>query len=121
MKKITMILTSAMLLVASGAAEAGGVNHGKQCVDRQYISEMSFGHITGGGISPDGGNALIVHLSNGVNLPLHPHYNGNDAGGRHIIEGLRLAFAYNRQVSLWDHAGNNCDDFDAVRVHSDTY
>ncbi|MCL1038679.1 hypothetical protein L2750_16240 [Shewanella submarina] len=121
MKSISKVLAGSLLLAAALPAAATDRNPGVQCVDGQYISQIDFGYITNIQGGPDWANAVVVHFANGTVLPVNVHYNHNDAGGRNIIEALRMAFTTRSPVSVWDHDHNNCDDFDMVRVVSSTF
>ncbi len=83
------------------------------CANQLHITSLEQGYIPG---FPDDGNAVQVRLSNNLVIPANFRYNANDDAGKSLISLLRLAFQDNLKVTLVDHYGYNCDDFDNVIV-----
>lgn len=115
--KTTILLFIALMTIALPTF-ATNKNPGVVCAEKQYITAIDFGYVTNIQGGSDWASALNLHLENGVIIPLNYRYNANDDGGKSMIAALRMAFSFNRQVTIWDHHHNNCDDFDQVRVHA---
>ncbi|WP_394391970.1 hypothetical protein [Shewanella woodyi] len=120
-KNSSLLLGFALLATTTFPTLATDRNPGVICAEKQFITAIDFGYVTNIKGGPDWANAVNVHLANGVEIPLNYKYNANDDGGKSIIAALRMAFSFNREVTLWDHDHNNCDDFDQVRVHPALY
>ncbi|MFT5704188.1 MAG: hypothetical protein ACI8SK_000130 [Shewanella sp.] len=115
--KTTTLLFIALVTTAFPTL-ATDTNPGVMCAENELITAIDFGYITNIQGGSDWASAINLHLANGVIIPLNYKYNANDHGGKSIIEALRMAFSFNRAVTIWDHHHNNCDDFDQVRVHA---
>ncbi|MBB6523184.1 hypothetical protein [Pseudoteredinibacter isoporae] len=117
MKTKAILLVLATLLAGQSFA-TGKRNPGMICAENQFIEQLEFGYITNIQGGPDHGSAVLVHLSNGISVPLNYRFNANDRQGKAIIDALTLAFFSQRKVTLIDHYSNNCDDFDQLILPS---
>ncbi|MBB6523188.1 hypothetical protein [Pseudoteredinibacter isoporae] len=112
------IIALTLSLLASSQAFATANRPGEVCVDSEFITQLEFGYITNITGGPDHGSAVLVHLSDGTSIPLNFHMNANDRKGKAIIDALTLAFFSQRKVTLLDHWGHRCDDFDQLIIPS---
>lgn len=119
--KLKQTLVAGLLATVPVSVMAGpGGGEGLQCIDQQTITSMDAGWNNNDFRGPNGGNSVIVYFSDGTSLPMNWRLNADDNGGRNMLELLRIAFADNLKVSVWDHDRNNCDDFDQVRIFART-
>lgn len=112
---LAICLSAATALTAAPASAASNV-----CVDRGTIKEVYAGYVdTVKGA--DSGNAVKVvyqNRSGGTGfITLNTSYNLNDTPGPSLLSLLMLAQTTGQQVTLKDHFGTICDDFDEVVLH----
>ena len=91
---------------------------GTVCITKQEIKTIAVGeahHPYGA----DGGNAIYVTFADGTSLPVNAARNLNDAMGGGILNILNTAFSLRLPVSVIDHNGAPCDDFDEVVTYRD--
>lgn len=86
-----------------------------QCAVDALIDGIEVGYVydapSGG---PDNGSAVVVRLNTGQRIALNPYFNGNEQQGISLIAAVRMAFSLRLPVTLLDHFGGNCDDFDQI-------
>ncbi len=94
------------------------------CASDKYVSTIEAGDISGLQHGHDGGNAVNVRFvhEDGRHyrtLPLNRNRNANDDNGKAMLSLLKTAMVMRLKVSVWDHYGTRCDDFDQVRINRD--
>jgi hypothetical protein len=115
MSKTKLIFTAILITLLLNSSNT--VFAASTCVNQQYITDIRVGYVDqnqqGG---TDGGSVVYVYFSNGRYLPLNYRYNLNDAPGPSILSVLMSAMFANLKVTVVDHYGDNCDDFDDVKI-----
>ena len=119
LKNMSICLLIPMVLLTAPKSEAEA-----NCMQRAGIGPVTIEKIAVGYVqgfkNVDGGNAVYVYYKGRyggiVKLPLHVRYNLNDSMGGAIYSTLMTALTLGLKVNLYDHDGDNCDDFDAVQI-----
>lgn len=114
MKKMTFVLLLAAAFTANSALASG-----TECINSLTIKSIESGDVKGFEGGSDENSAVVVEFSNGSRLPLNYRINGNDTQGHALIAAINMAFSLRAKVSVTDHYGNDCNDFDTIRVYRD--
>lgn len=107
--------TAAFLLPASPAFATATT-----CADKVVIKQVLAGYVDAHK-GPDSGNAFAVGYydmgGNYKELMMNRAYNLNDTPGPALLSLLMMAQATGQLVTLKDHDGTRCDDFDEIILH----
>jgi len=94
--------------------------HATLCVIEEQIKQLRIGYVDNGQKhGPDGGDAILVEFENGQQLPADKAYNLDHSRGLALFSTLQTAFVLRKKVSLKDHSGYRCDDFQEVIIVED--
>ncbi|MDG9672090.1 hypothetical protein ONV78_30430 [Hahella sp. CR1] len=89
---------------------------GRLCVERAEVTKLFVGEVNGN-MGTDGGNAIYAEFDNQTTIAANLKYNLDDEKGKGLLSILRTAFIMKAKVDVWDHHGDNCDDFDEVDIY----
>ncbi|WP_346208961.1 hypothetical protein [Aeromonas salmonicida] len=94
----------------------------KTCFSEGVITNLYIGYIDGGQAGgPDSGNAIMIDYNRGGSLgtiPVNHRYNLNSDKGPAFFSMLKSALLTGQKVTVKDHYGSNCDDFDEIIFHN---
>ena len=117
LKNMSICLLIPMVLLAAPKSEAEA--NCTKWTGPVTLEKVAVGYVTGTK-NVDYGNAVYVYYKGRyggmVTLPLHRDHNLNNSMGGAIYSTLMTALTLGLKVNLYDHDGDNCDDFDAVQI-----
>ena len=113
-RRLLAFMISVGFCIGSAPAFANTV-----CANNVTIKQIHAGWVVAKQ-GPDGGNSVMVSYIDSNNrtgeLMLNHSYNLNDSPGPSLLSLLMLAQTTGQRVTLVDHHGTPCDDFDEVRL-----
>lgn len=109
--KIGVLVLTLTFLFFSSAASA------QMCVNKEKIIRIMSGQVEEA-MGSDGGNAVYVQTQSKDFFPLNKGRNLNDPMGPALLAQLTTAMSLGLKVSLIDHNGTKCDDFDEIYLHA---
>lgn len=110
-------LLTALLITTSFTLFSQGAMAGRECIGHSVVSYMHAG-------GPyQGGNHVWVAFRNinsgeTVKISLNPNYNLDDAKGKALFSLLTLSMTADKVLKVTDNYGDNCDDFDEIRIYN---
>lgn len=111
-KRLPLFSAAVLASLFASTAHANDV-----CADKVLIKKVLAGYVDGHK-GPDSGNSVAVAylLPNGQlhEIMLNISSNLNDTAGPSLLSMLTMAQVTGQRVTLKDHQGNRCDDFDEV-------
>ena len=122
MKKNKIGISVVCLLVFSlfAVGNASASDNPTFCKDRQFINAIAVGDIPQLHLGGDVGNDVFVQFVDDSKwYPLNKNRNLNNSMGPSILATLNNAMVMRLPVTIADHYGIRCDDFDEVIVWRD--
>ena len=115
MNKLLVIAVLFLSVLTAGNSFASSMT----CKTNAIIQKIYVGEVNQG-YGADGGNAVYIQFSgDSRTYPLNYKFNLNDKQGAAILATLNSAMIMRLPVTILDHHGNNCDDFDEAQISRD--
>lgn len=111
MKNFTVIFTLIVSAIVTQSVFATA-----RCIDKQQIKSINIGEVNNRQMGHDKGRAIFVVFSGGKELPVNNTMNLGDPQGASILATLNTAMAMGFKVSVFDHNGDICNDFDEILI-----